>query len=600
MLPTCARGSVTRSRLGYLNFSILSCLLLNCAAASAQTLLPPTVAKAFNPANTKQGTTVTLTITLGNPNSSALSNVNVSDVLPAGLTPVSPNHGTCDLASVTFSTRTLGVQVNTLAASSSCQATFQISAPNTGAFVNTTAAPTAANAPNGVPGTATLNVFSSSPPSISKAFNPVTTTPGGTSTLTLTISNPNGSPLTGVGFTDALPSGVLVASPNQLTSTCNGTATATAGSGTVSLTGGTLGANGTCTVTVSVTAANEGIYNNTTSAVTSNEAGSGNTASATLTVASPPVLTKSFSARAIAAGGSAVLTFTVKNPNQVIAISGVSFTDTLPAGLKVSTPNGLTGSCDSGTISAAAGSNTISLTGASLPATGSCTFSVSVTATATGALTNTTSAITANETVPGNPATATITVGSVFEVTYAANLAAGDSYINLTNTGENGANPIGPGLGGAAGNICVNVYAFDPTEELIACCSCLITPNGLVSLSVINDLISNTATGVKPGSVVVKTITTLAGAGGTDTSCTNSAARDGVLTSGLGAWRTTLHALPSGNYGPTEVPLTQSTLSAGELASVTGRCRSIIGNLSGFGICKSCRAGGLGAERDVQ
>ena len=89
---------------------------------------------------------------------------------------------------------------------------------------------------------------------------------------------------------------------------------------------------------------------------------------------------------------------------------------------------------------------------------------------------------------------------SPFQIRYAANLTSGDSVINITNTGANGASLNGPGFGGAAGNVCVNVYAFSPDEQLVSCCSCLITPNGLVSLSVNSDLISNTLTGVRPNS----------------------------------------------------------------------------------------------------
>src|SRR5581483_12215874 len=55
-----------------------------------------------------------------------------------------------------------------------------------------------------------------------------------------------------------------------------------------------------------------------------------------------------------------------------------------------------------------------------------------------------------------------------FQVRYAANLGLGESYINIVNTGANGAPLLGPGLGAATGNICVNVYAFDPGEELVA------------------------------------------------------------------------------------------------------------------------------------
>ncbi len=189
-----------------------------------------------------------------------------------------------------------------------------------------------------------------------------------------------------------------------------------------------------------------------------------------------------------------------------------------------------------------------------------------------------------------------ITADSPFQVRYASNLTAGDSVINITNTGANGASLFGPGFGGAVGNICVNVYAFSPDEQLVSCCSCLVTPDGLVSLSVVNDLISNTLTGVRPSSVVVKLISTLAGTGGSGTSCTNSAATPGPLATGLAAWGTTIHASAAG-FATTETAFTPSTLSAGELASVTNRCQNIIGNGSTFGICRSCRAGGLGAGR---
>lgn len=195
-----------------------------------------------------------------------------------------------------------------------------------------------------------------------------------------------------------------------------------------------------------------------------------------------------------------------------------------------------------------------------------------------------------------------VTTDSPFQVRYASNLNVGDSVINITNSGANGASLFGPGFGGAAGNICVNVYSFSPDEQLISCCSCLVTPNGLVSLSVQNDLISNTLTGVRPNSVVVKLLSTLAGTGGTGSSCTNSAAgTTNPIVPGLLAWGTTIHATNpvagTGPYSTTETGFRPATLSAGELASITNRCTNIIGNGSTFGICRSCRAGGLGANR---
>jgi hypothetical protein len=194
------------------------------------------------------------------------------------------------------------------------------------------------------------------------------------------------------------------------------------------------------------------------------------------------------------------------------------------------------------------------------------------------------------------------TLDSPFQVRYAANLNIGESYIDITNTGANGAPVLGPGFGGASGNICVNVYAFDPGEELISCCSCLVTPDQTVNLGVNADLTVKTLTGVVPTSVTVKVLATLAGTGGTGSSCTNSAAQvqlpATVIVSGMAAWGTTLHATPTaGAYATTETPFTPATLSAGETASIGGRCAAILGNGSGFGVCTSCRAGALGATK---
>ena len=185
-----------------------------------------------------------------------------------------------------------------------------------------------------------------------------------------------------------------------------------------------------------------------------------------------------------------------------------------------------------------------------------------------------------------------------FQVRYAANVTLGDSVVNLTNTGAHGAPRNGPGIGGPVGNLCINAYAFSPDEQLIACCSCLVTPNGLVSLSVVNDLIYNTLTGIRPNSLVVKLLSTAAGANYTGNSCTNSAALAGSgdfpVATGLLAWGTTIHqATGRAPASFTESRFSPATLSGTELTSITGRCAFIIGNGSSYGICRSCRTGGL-------
>src|SRR6185312_1900910 len=106
-----------------------------------------------------------------------------------------------------------------------------------------------------------------------------------------------------------------------------------------------------------------------------------------------------------------------------------------------------------------------------------------------------------------------------FQVKSFSNLGSGDSVINISNTGAIGSVIASGTSASIAGSFCVNVYTFSPDEQEVSCCSCPVTPNGLVSLSVKNDLISNTLTPAVPTSVVVK-LTASRPIGG---SCTNSA-----------------------------------------------------------------------------
>ena len=92
------------------------------------------------------------------------------------------------------------------------------------------------------------------------------------------------------------------------------------------------------------------------------------------------------------------------------ALTGVGFTDTLPAGLVVATPNGLAGSCGGGTITAVSGANAVSLSGAALAVGASCVFAINVHAVAEGPQANTTSAVTSANGGVGNVANASITV----------------------------------------------------------------------------------------------------------------------------------------------------------------------------------------------
>jgi uncharacterized repeat protein (TIGR01451 family) len=107
----------------------------------------------------------------------------------------------------------------------------------------------------------------STPPTIGKTFSPDTIYAGGVSTLTITLSNANDTVATLTAWLiDSLPSGVVIAATPNASTTCGGTLKAIAGDSVVKLKEGSIPANGSCTVTVDVTAPVAGCFENVLSA----------------------------------------------------------------------------------------------------------------------------------------------------------------------------------------------------------------------------------------------------------------------------------------------------------------------------------------------
>lgn len=185
-----------------------------------------------------------------------------------------------------------------------------------------------------------------SPPTITKSFSTATVGLNLSTTLTFTITNPNpATDLTGVGFNDNLPSGLLIANPDSLTGTCDpGVITPSATN--INLVGATVLANSSCTFSIDVLAIATGDQVNTTDAVTSNEGGTGGTATATVTVVTPDLtITKTHMGNFVRPQTGATYTITVSNAGAVDTTSLITMNDTLPAGLTATDLSGPNWNC---------------------------------------------------------------------------------------------------------------------------------------------------------------------------------------------------------------------------------------------------------------
>ncbi len=312
-----------------------------------------------------------------------------------------------------------------------CELSFDVVVATANVLINSVPAGevTSSQGPNSQAAEATLNVTGLAPIVGQKAFStafvhgylPQNSTPiptGGKSSVTITLNNPNGIALTNVTFTDYLPStthptspvaagGIVVSPIPNGSTTCGGTFVPVAGAKSVTLTGGTIPALGSCNVKFDVVAESPTVnaQGNVTNAipaggVTTYEGPTNASFSATINRQTGANLGKAFSPSTIPNNGTSLLTITVRNYTSS-PLNNIGFTDNLPAGMEIANPAQpafAAGDCQFASSTVASGfsvtapvdGTSIAVSGGSLVAApnsanpAQCTIRVNVTATNAG------------------------------------------------------------------------------------------------------------------------------------------------------------------------------------------------------------------------
>jgi hypothetical protein len=146
---------------------------------------------------------------------------------------------------------------------------------------------------------------------------------------------------------------------------------------------------------------------------------------------------------------------------------------------------------------------------------------------------------------------------------------APDATVRMTNPGT------------AGGNLCAAIYVVDPSQELSECCSCLLSPDGLRTLSVNTDLTSNALTGVSLTTGAIKIVSTPPIGGACPLPKTLNP------KAGIRAWATHIQ---NSNFTITETASQDATLSSTEVVHLEKECAAVALDGSGKGVC-TCGTG---------
>jgi hypothetical protein len=159
-----------------------------------------------------------------------------------------------------------------------------------------------------------------------------------------------------------------------------------------------------------------------------------------------------------------------------------------------------------------------------------------------------------------------------------------DYYANATTSGVPNATLRLDNDGSAAdANLCADIFVFAANEEISECCSCLETPDDLLTLDVNTNLLNNPANGVATANGVIKVVA----AALTNGACPTPTHITTVTGAEIQGWATHIQ----NNGALTETASQVSNLSSAEEAHLAKLCGAIVAVDSGTGICNCNGAG---------
>ncbi len=408
------QGILTKEGIGY----------PSTVAANFSVLPSAEFSKEFDLPSIPPGGVSTLKISVANTAISVnLTGMNFQDNLPTGLIvapiPNIQNNGCNGTITANAGSSLIQLAGGSLLASSSCSIQVDVTAASSGIYNNTIPSgnlQTTQNITNKQPATTLFPVQPQ--PNIAKIFNPSTSPVGGTSQMTITITNPHTAGLVNVNLDDNLPANLVIAPTAGATTTCGGSLTAVSNTSLVRLTNGSITANNSCTIQVNVTSGVGGSYTNTiparalTSSVVNGAnppipgPSNANPASATLVFGTTSI-SKSFAPTTISQNGISTLTLQLNNNTGVTLTLTSALVDTLPSNVLVAATPNIGGTCTTANVVANANGNTITYNNGSTIPNGGCTISVQVTSATNGVYVNTIPANGLQTTGGNNPSSAT-------------------------------------------------------------------------------------------------------------------------------------------------------------------------------------------------